>query len=385
MTDSSSSAPRRTAFYGCHATLQAKLVDFAGWDMPLQYPTGAVAEHLACRSGAGLFDVAHMGRFAVHGPGATALLDYALTNRASALPEWTAQYTLLATPTGGAIDDAFCYRKTGDHYLLVVNASNRAADWGHLQAIVADGDFGEIELTDVTDTLVMLALQGPASETILGDLLTDGALPAPQRNAVSDATVAGAPATIARTGYTGERVCFELFFAAEHAETVWDASVGAGATPVGLAARDTLRLEASLPLYGHELGADAEGNEIPILASPSSRLGVDLSTDRDFIGQAAIDTQRDDLPKRVRSVALLGRGVARPGAAITKGGQPVGQVTSGTMVPVAIAGSNKHDFHAIALAYVDSTVAIGDAVDVDVRGKVVEAGIVPGHLGRDGS
>ena len=296
-----------------------------------------------------------------------------------------AQYTLLATPTGGAIDDAFCYRKSADDYLLVVNASNRPADWTHLQAILAGGDFGEVELIDVTTDLVMLALQGPASESLLSGLLTGGGLPAPERNAVSDAAISGIPATIARTGYTGERVCFELFFPADHAESVWGALVAAGATPVGLAARDTLRLEASLPLYGHELGDDADGNEIPIFASPASRLGVDLSTDRHFVGRAALEAQQRTLPKRIRSVALLGRGVARPGAAVTKDGRPVGQVTSGTVAPVAIEGAETHEFRAVALAYLDSDVAIGDAIDIDVRGKGVAARVVPGHLGGDGS
>ncbi|MHC4985810.1 MAG: aminomethyltransferase family protein, partial [Planctomycetota bacterium] len=231
MTDPAANELLRTPFYDCHVALAAKLVEFGGWDMPVQYPTGAVAEHLATRTSAGLFDVAHMGRFAVRGPGAVAFLQHALTNDAAALAEWSAQYTLLATPTGGAVDDAFLYRRAGDDYLLVVNAANRDKDWAHLQSLPAAGEF---ELTDVTGEIAMLALQGPASQSILEGLITDGALPKAQRNAAGEAHLAGAPTLITRTGYTGEAVCFELFFPAAQAEIVWNALLNAGATPVGL-------------------------------------------------------------------------------------------------------------------------------------------------------
>ena len=369
MTDSAANELLRTPFHGRHVALAAKLVEFGGWDMPIQYPSGAVAEHLATRTSAGLFDVAHMGRFSVRGPGATVFLQHALTNDAAALAEWSAQYPLLATPTGGAVDDAFLYRKAANDYLLVVNAANRNKDWAHLQGLLAASNF---ELTDVTHKIAMLALQGPTSQSILEELITDGSLPKAKRNAASEAHLASAPGLITRTGYTGEAVCFELFFPAGDAEAVWNALVEAGAIPVGLAARDTLRLEAALPLYGHELGLDADGDEIPILASPASRLGVDLSTDRAFVGRAAIEAHRQSLPKRIRPIALTGRGVARPGATVSKEGRPVGIVTSGTMVPVALA-AGKHEFRAVALAYLDSNVAKGDEITVDVRGKGVDA------------
>ena len=381
MTDPAANDLLRTPFHDRHVALKAKLVEFGGWEMPVQYPTGAVAEHLATRTSAGLFDVAHMGRFSVRGPGALPFLQHALTNDAALLAEWCAQYTLLATPTGGAVDDAFVYRQAGNDYLLVVNAANRAKDWEYLQRLLAAGDFGEFELIDVTNEIAMLALQGPTSQSILEGLITDDSLPGPKRNAASEVPLAGAPALITRTGYTGEAVCFELFFPATQAETVWAALVEASAIPVGLAARDTLRLEAALPLYGHELGLDADGNEIPILASPASRLGVDLSTDRAFVGRAAIKAQQHALPRRIRPIALTGRGVARQGAAVSKDGRPVGIVTSGTMVPVALA-ADKHEFRAVALAYVDRDVVEGDDITIDVRGKGVSAVVVAGHLGR---
>lgn len=382
MSDTAANELLRTPFHSRHVALAAKLVDFAGWEMPVQYPTGAVAEHLATRTSAGLFDVAHMGRLSVVGPGALAFLRHALTNDAAALAEWSAQYTLIATPTGGAVDDAFLYRQAADDYLLVVNAANRAKDWAHLQGLLAAGDFGEFDLTDVTHEIAMLALQGPASQAMLAACLTDGTLPQAKRNAAGQAHLAGAAALITRTGYTGEPVCFELFFPAAEAETVWNALAEAGATPVGLAARDTLRLEAALPLYGHELGLDADGKEIPILASPASRLGVDLSTERAFVGRAAIEAQQHALPKRIRPIALTGRGVARQGAAISQGGRPVGVITSGTMAPVALAEADTHEFRAVALAYVDSHLVEGGKISVDVRGKGISAVVVAGHLRR---
>ena len=369
---------QRTVLYDRHVSLSAKMAPFGGWSMPIQYPTGAVAEHLATRRSAGLFDVSHMGRFRVRGSGATAFLQYALTNSAADLPEWTAHYTILATPTGGAIDDAFLYRHSGNDFLLVVNASNAGKDWQHLSAILTAGDFGEVELADVTNEMAMLAMQGPASQDILMGLGVAGDLPQPKRNAVASAALSDVPTMIARTGYTGEHVCFELFFPTDNAEQLWDALVAAGATPVGLAARDTLRLEASLPLYGHELGLDADGVEIPILASPASRLAISYAKPDDYIGRDAI-TNAACPTKCIRSIALTGRGVAREGATITKDGQVVGAVTSGTMVPVPL-DADTHEFHAVALGYVDSKLVEGDDVDIDVRGKSIPAVIVPGHL-----
>ena len=369
---------QRTVLHDRHVSLSAKMAPFGGWSMPIQYPIGAVAEHLATRRSAGLFDVSHMGRLRVRGNGATAFLQYALTNSAADLPEWAAHYTILATPTGGAIDDAFLYRHSGNDFLLVVNAANAGKDWEHLNTILTACDFSDVELTDITTEMAMLALQGPTSQDILTSLGVGGDLPQPKRNAVSHAALADVATMIARTGYTGERVCFELFVPTEHVERLWDSLIAAGATPVGLAARDTLRLEASLPLYGHELGLDADGNEIPILASPASRLAVSYSKQDDYIGRDAI--ARVACPaKRIRSVALTGRGVAREGATVTKDGRTVGAVTSGTMVPVPL-DADTHEFHAAALAYVDSKLAEGDDVNVTVRGKSIPAVIVPGHL-----
>ncbi|MHC4562952.1 MAG: glycine cleavage system aminomethyltransferase GcvT [Planctomycetota bacterium] len=392
-----------TVFCDRHVSLEAKIVEFAGWRMPVQYPTGIVAEHLATRKGAGLFDVSHMGRFVFRGADSVAFLQHALTNNAAALDEWTAQYTMIPTPTGGAVDDAYLYRRSGDEFLLVVNAANRAKDWGHFRTLLTDADFGDIELTDETFNIVMLSLQGPTSRGILEATITDGALPEPMRNAMSELRIGEATATVARTGYTGEPLCFELFIPAEQGPAIWDALTEAGATPVGLGARDTLRLEAALPLYGHELGEDTDGTEIPVMACPLARFAVSFSPLKGkFIGRAALAAQYeamcrfDDgdfsdmaaLPRRVQPVALLERGVARQGAAVSKAGAPVGTITSGTMVPLwhvqgeglASRLTDQHALRSVALAYLNSDVLEGDEIEIDIRGKAVPAIVVPYHL-----
>jgi aminomethyltransferase len=392
----------QTIFHDRHAAAGAKLVEFAGWEMPLQYAGGIVAEHLATRKGAGLFDVSHMGRFRISGPDRLALCQYALTNNAAALAELEAQYTIIPNAAGGAIDDAYLYRFEADAFLLVVNAANRQADWDHLQAIIAEHKF-DVSLQDITNECVMLSLQGPMSRAIVEDLLTAGALPEPMRNALSVVELADAPVQLARTGYTGEPVCFELFIPADNALAVWDALVDAGATPVGLGARDTLRLEAGLPLYGHELGTDAEGAEIPIMSCPLATFAVSFSDVKgDFVGREALVKQfaalgrfadRDfgalaDLPRRTRAVALLDRGVARQGAPVYKGDRCIGHVSSGTMVPIwdiegeglASTFVETHQLRSVALAYLDSDILNDERIEVEVRGKRLAAQVVRYHL-----
>ncbi|HEY5388766.1 MAG TPA: glycine cleavage system aminomethyltransferase GcvT [Thermoleophilia bacterium] len=407
---------RRTPLHGRHVALGARMVDFGGWDMPVQYPTGIIAEHLATRGGAGLFDVSHMGRFVLRGRGAVPFLQHVLTNNAEALDPLQAQYTMVPTPTGGAVDDAYLYRFEEAAYLLVVNAANRVKDWEHFHDHLPG--FPDVELTDETGEVAMLALQGRSSRDILAGLIATGALPDPFRNELSVATLrvpdpdGGAPSAvetrIGRTGYTGEPICFELFVAAEHGLALWDALVAAGAAPVGLGARDTLRLEAGLPLYGHELGLDPEGNEIPIMSCPLATFAVSFSPLKgEYIGRAALERQhaaygrimsRDysfiaDLPRLTRPVALTGRGIAREGAPVSRpgGGDVLGWVTSGTAVPYwGIEGeglcstqTEDHQLRSIALAYLDSRTLEDDEVEVDVRGKRVPGLVVPFHLRSD--
>jgi len=396
---------QHTALHERHVALGAKMVDFAGWDMPLQYPTGIVAEHLATRKGAGLFDVSHMGRLALGGAGATALCQHALTNNAAALDELTAQYTIIPGAAGGAIDDAYLYRFCAEEFLLVVNAANRRKDLAHFQAVLerAGDKLGPVELTDRTSEIAMLSLQGPTSRDILQGLIDAGDVPEPMRNALSVVTICGATVQVGRTGYTGEPLCFELFAPAGVAPAVWDALIARGATPAGLGARDTLRVEAGLPLYGHELGLDADGSEIPVFACPLAKFAVSFSPLKgDFVGRAALARQfealariadRDfsaiaDLPRTVRPIALLARGVARQGARVVKDGRHVGYVTSGTMVPFwTVEGEgltsrpgDDHQLRAIALALIDSNILDDDRVQVELRGKRIDAVVACYHL-----
>jgi len=397
------SALRTTPFHDRHVALGARMVDFAGWDMPVQY-AGVIEEHLATRKHAGLFDVSHMGRFIVRGAGALPFLQHVLSNNARALDVGEAQYTIVPTETGGAVDDAYLYRFLPDEYLLVVNASNREKDWDHFQQFL--NQFGPVELTDRSEELSMLALQGPESRRIVTELLEAGRLPEPMRNKLSTARLAGADLWLARTGYTGEPVCFEMFVSCEQGPAVWDALVGAGATPVGLGARDTLRLEAGLPLYGQELGTDPGGTEIPVFAIPLAKFAVSFSPLKgDFVGRAALAKQqaaykrivfRDysrlrDLPQTVQPIALAGRGVARQGSEVSRFGRSIGWVTSGTMVPLwkdegeglAQRYTDERELRPIALALVNSDTVDGDRVTVDIRGKQVEGVVVEWHMRSD--
>jgi aminomethyltransferase len=391
----------RTLFHDCHVKLGATLVEFGGWEMPVHYAAGIVQEHLATRRRAGLFDVSHMGRFRVRGADALPFLQHALTNNAAALEPGEAQYTMIPSDTGGALDDAYLYRFLPDEYLLVVNASNRLKDWEHLQDIRRR--FPAVELADLTADLAMLSLQGPVSKDFLTAVLESGRLPEPLRNRLSVAAFKGARLLLARTGYTGEAIGFELFIDSGHAAALWDRLINAGVQPVGLGARDTLRLEATLPLYGHELGLDPESREIPIFACNLARFAVSFSALKgDYRGRPALVRQFEayrrfadgdfsriaDLPRLIRPIALSDKGIARAGARVLRGGKPAGFVTSGTMVPYWVSAGSSIDstqtdekgMRAIGMGLLDSDLQDGDSVEVDIRGRLTPAVIVPYHL-----
>ena len=399
---------RTTVLHDRHAALGAKMVDFAGWHMPLHYSGGILHEHLQTRGQAGLFDVSHMGRLAFGGGGAPAFLQHVLTNDAAALDVGQAQYTMIPTSDGAAVDDAYLYRFAEREYLLVVNAANRDKDWEHLQSMLPG--FAEVELSDVSQAIAMLSLQGPRSLEILQGVI---ARPSPgemRRNALGHGQLDGVAVRIARTGYTGEPLCFELFTDNCDAPRIWDVLVERGAVPVGLGARDTLRLEAGLPLYGHELGTDPEGDPIPILAAPRARLAVSFSSSKgDHVGRDVLERQheclrritsgdssdRAALPRIALPVAILGKAVARAGAKVfaSGGDRHVGWVTSGTMVPywktdAGGASAPRMDEKAmrpICLALVDSDLREGDRVQVEVRGRRADGRVVAGHLRSQGS
>jgi aminomethyltransferase len=388
----------KTVLYHRHIELGARVVEFGGWQMPVQYPTGILAEHLATRSRAGVFDVSHMGRFIIGGRNALGFLQYALSNNAAALEPGQSQYTLLADPTGGAVDDAYLYRFYDDWFLLVVNAANRQKDWSHLDSLRSG--FKDVTMEDHTRQLAMISLQGPCSKDILTDLLGSPALGEPQRNALATTVCNGHPVWLGRTGYTGEPLCFELFIPSEFAVPMWNALLDRGAQPVGLGARDTLRLEAGLPLYGHELGDDPDGRSIPIFAISLARFAVSFSPLKgDFVGKQALKKQNEALqmiiehrpgdisalPRRVRTVEIIDKGIARAGDKVFCQGKPAGLITSGTMVPQwqfdsrglrsgMTADSRRR---AIGLALIDSRITDGTEIEVAVRGKRLRAGVMP--------
>ena len=388
----------KTVLYKRHLALGAKMVQFGGFEMPMNYRTGIVEEHLATRKAAGLFDISHMGRFRFSGKQALVFLQHLLTNDADELGPGQAQYTMIANENGAAIDDAYLFRNSTDEFLLVVNAANRTKDWEHLATALKD--FADVDVRDLSEEMAMLALQGPRSESILNSIIESGPVPEPKRNLHSSVTIRGSKIRVSRTGYTGEPVCFELFMARDTASVIWDLLIEKGAAPTGLGARDTLRLEAGLPLYGHELGQDPNGREIPIFALPISRFAVSfLSRKADFIGRTALEKQfkviekiksgdysSSDLLARVqRKIQLLGRGIARAGCSVYSGEKEIGYVTSGTMVPYwkiedDTRTTSERGMRAICLALLDNTFSVGDKVELEIRGKKIEALIVPEFL-----
>jgi len=393
--------PQRTILYDRHVQLGAQIVEFGGWEMPMQYGAGIIQEHLMTRKRAGVFDVSHMGRFLIRGQDALAFLQDVLSSNAAGLEVGQSQYTIIPNARGGARDDAYLYRFVAEEYVLVVNAANREKDWEYFQAHLQK--FPQVELVDQTDTLSMLSLQGPLSEELLVSMITSGQIPRPVRNALSIVSSGDAAVFLARTGYTGEPVCFELFTERNQAAMLWDKLIARGAQPIGLGARDTLRLEAGLPLYGHELGIDPDGQEIPILAMRSSRIAVSLSPLKgEFVGKQALGKQFEalkqitagdyaligDLPRLVMPVVLLDKGVARARNQVFVGQKQVGYVTSGTMVPywksqgdgMTLQLTEETGKRAIGLALLNSDLRKGDEIVIDIRGKQTRAVIVPYHL-----
>ena len=394
------SNPKLTPLHSVHVAAGATMVDFGGWDMPIQYPSGIVAEHLNTRRNCGLFDVSHMGRLIVEGPQRVAFLQKVLSNNVEALPVGRAQYCIIPAPDGSAVDDAYLYRFEADRYLLVVNASNTDKDLAHFAAIVPAFD---CTITDITGTSACLALQGPNSEQLLQTLSGCDFITGPKKNDLNTLQMEGHTVQVSRTGYTGEPVGFELFVSNEDVLWLWNRLAELGATPTGLGARDTLRLEASLPLYGHEMGLDPDGKAIPVFAVSLAKFAVSFLPEKgDFVGRKVLEdqfaayqriTQQDfhdvaALPKRIVPIALLDRGVMRAGMQIYCNGQAVGWVTSGTMVPYyqfrdespEAVPTDATGKRSIGFAYISSTVTPDDVVEIDVRGKRLKAKLTTRHI-----
>jgi aminomethyltransferase len=367
---------RRTPLAAVHEHLGAKLTGFAGWLMPLRYGS-ETAEHIAVRTAAGLFDLSHMGEIMVTGPAAAAALDYAVVGQPSALAQGRARYTMICAPDGGVLDDLIVYRLGDDEFLVVANAANTDVVLGELtdraKAAAADG----AQVTDQTAEYALIAVQGPNAARILSQSLAAdvaAAITDLRYYAIAPATVAGSQVLVARTGYTGEDG-FELFTPAPQAEDVWQALTAAGAAgglvPAGLAARDTLRLEAGMPLYGNELGRDVTPFDAGL-----GRV-VRLDKPGDFVGRAALAERARSAPQR-ELIGLAGRSrrVPRHGYEVLWDLRGCGIVTSGAPSPTLGIP--------IAMAYVEPDVARQAQDDsererfaVDVRGSAEPATLVP--------
>ncbi len=345
MSAADTAALRRTSLHARHVDLGARIVPFAGWEMPVQY-AGVREEHEAVRNSVGVFDVSHMGEVETRGPDAAVFLQRVLSNDVRKLSEGGAQYALLCRRDGGVLDDLFTYRLADCHYLTVTNAANHEKDLAWLQHQAEAGGF-DVDVMDAAERFAMLAVQGPRARGLLAGL-ADGALP--PRMHVCQRSLAGVPALVCGTGYTGEDGV-ELLLDPEDAPAVWDALLAAGAAPCGLAARDTLRLEVCFHLYGNDLSEDRD----PIEAG----LGWACREDTDFIGADAVRAARAAGPaERLVPFALDGPGIARQGNAVLGGGE----VTSGMMSPSLGVG--------IGMAYLPAaTAAAGTAFAIDVRGK----------------
>ncbi|MFI6489726.1 glycine cleavage system aminomethyltransferase GcvT [Streptomyces sp. NPDC050564] len=355
----SSNAPRHTALDALHRSLGATMTDFAGWDMPLRYGSER-DEHLAVRTKAGLFDLSHMGEITVSGPQAAELLNHALVGNIASVGVGRARYTMICQADGGILDDLIVYRLADTAYMVVANASNAQVV---LDALVERAAGFDASVRDDRDAYALIAVQGPESPGILKSL-TDADLDGLKYYAGLPGTVAGVPALIARTGYTGEDG-FELFVKPEHAVELWqaltEAGEGVGLVPCGLSCRDTLRLEAGMPLYGHELNTS--------LTPFDAGLGrvVKFEKDGDFVGrtalQAAAERAAENPPRVLVGLIAEGRRVPRAGYQVVAEGKVIGEITSGAPSPTL--------GKPIAMAYVDAAhAAPGTAgVGVDIRGS----------------
>jgi aminomethyltransferase len=346
---------KRTPLYEHHRRLGARLVPFAGWEMPVQY-SGITAEHLAVRTAVGVFDISHMGKLALTGPGITGRLDRLVPSNLAKLSPGQAQYTLLLDEAGGILDDIILYREAEDRWVAIVNGATSDKDrtWlsNHLKEDV---------LVDSTAEQVLLALQGPNAQAVLADV-TGADLAALGRYCHCRATVLGAPAFIARTGYTGEDG-FEIMLAAAAGVQLWEALLAHGVLPCGLGARDTLRLEAAMHLYGQ----DMDESVTPLEAGLAWL--IDWSKP-EFVGHGRLRAQKaEGVTRRLVGFEVEGRQPARPGYAIVADGRPVGTVTSGT-VPPTVA-------RPIGLGYVSAELSQpGTPLAIEMRGKLVNARVV---------
>ena len=375
---------KRTPLYDAHVAAGGTMVDFGGWEMPIQYPAGIINEHLYDRKHCGIFDVSHMGRLIVEGPDRVAFLQKVLSSNVAKLVPGRAQYCIIPNEGGGAVDDAYLYMYEEDRYMLIVNASNTDKDLAHFAKYLPDYD---CTITNITDTYSSIAVQGPDSEKILKILSGGAEISGPRKNDLNELDMEGHTVRVSKTGYTGDPIGWELFIDAKDVNWLWNRLIELGAQPTALGARDTLRLEAGLPLYGHEMGEDHAGSEIPIFAVSLAKFAVSFAEEKgNYIARDILLAQKENgTPRKVCPIALTDRGVMRAGMDIYKDGRHIGWVTSGTMVPYYHFGESgeildKTGKRSIGFAYIDADISMDDIIEIDVRGKRLKAHRVVKHM-----
>ncbi|CAM3804685.1 glycine cleavage system aminomethyltransferase GcvT [Mesobacillus zeae] len=355
---------KRTPLFEIYSEYGGKTIDFGGWELPVQF-SGIKEEHGAVRTKAGLFDVSHMGEFEVTGTGALDYLQKMMTNDVSRLKEGGAQYTAMCYENGGTVDDLLIYKLRENHYLLVVNASNIEKDFEWMNSRLTEN----VELKNLSGDMAQLALQGPASEKVLQKLARDTDISTIGFFKFIDGLdLNGKKALVSRTGYTGEDG-FEIYCRPQDAESLWkeilEAGSEEGVIPCGLGARDTLRFEANLALYGQELSADISPLEAGI------GFAVKLAKEDDFIGKQALSQQKENgVPRKLTGIEMIDRGIPRHGYPVYKEGKQIGKVTTGTQSPTLKKN--------IGLVLLQSEFASqGTEVEVEIRGKRLKAVTVP--------
>jgi aminomethyltransferase len=352
----------RTPLFEVYSQYGAKTIDFGGWDLPVQF-SSIKEEHEAVRTKAGLFDVSHMGEIDVKGPGSLTYLQKMMTNDVSVLKDGGAQYTAMCYEDGGTVDDLLVYKKSDDHYLLVVNASNIQKDFDWLSSHV----FGDVTVTNISNDVAQLALQGPLAETVLQKLTNTDLSEIKFFKFQEDVEVNGVKTLVSRTGYTGEDG-FEIYCNTQDATMLWNKilEVGKedGVLPIGLGARDTLRFEANLALYGQELTKEISPLEAGI------GFAVKVNKEADFIGKEALKQQKENgLPRKLVGIEMIDKGIPRHGYEVFVNGEEVGSVTTGTQSPTLKKN--------VGLALIKSEFAeLGTKVEVQIRNKRLQAEVV---------
>ena len=350
----------KTPLYDCHLANEGTIVPFAGYLLPVQYPTGIITEHNAVRTAAGLFDVSHMGEIVFSGKDALKNLNYILTNDFTSMVDGQVRYSVMCNEQGGCVDDLIVYRLDEETYWVVVNASNRHKDFEWMKAHA----FGDVSVEDISDSVAQLALQGPLAKEIMLRLVSEDGLPAKYYYFNKEVIISGMKCLVSQTGYTGE-FGYEIYLSNEDAPKMWNLLLETGKElgliPCGLGARDTLRLEAAMPLYGHEM----DDNISPLEAGLN--FGVKMKKE-DFVGKRALEERGEPKIKRI-GLKITGRGIAREHQDVYIGDTLIGHTTSGTHAPYLK--------YPIAMAYVNvGVVDTGSQVEIDVRGRRVTAEVV---------